>query len=359
MKSLALLPSLERVPSLPSGRAKFADAADVIRRLGELDKAAFSIELAAGLEVALLGLFAWRNVPDDLEHAYGLAFSRQNDSLAEHFDSVVDHGEAATMGFISNLKGKLAEVRLKPHLEDQFPGYDFNIAADPTQPIWDIRGVSDAGSDIFVQVKMGGTGYASDVVERMQDAPDVYFAVSDEIYTRIAENHPELVSRLIDAGESAFSFTDEINENLALLSGNLGLDLPDALGDILPYVAEVVLGIKLIAKIIETEKELGSFDLDARSRVHGIKSIMLFSRFGVTTVCTAAGGFAGSVFPGFGTLVGGIAGAYAASKLNKKIQPRMLPLALKLCSMTSDHLYFFQNIAAFRTLAWSFRNTTA
>ena len=43
------------------------------------------------------------------------------------------------------------------------------------------------------------------------------------------------------------------------------MDVPDGLGDALPYVAEVVLGIRLIWGMVKTERELDGVELTDRS----------------------------------------------------------------------------------------------
>ena len=89
--------------------------------------------------------------------------------------------ERSVTGFVSNLKGKVAEMRAEDLLEDRFPGYDFSVASDLDSPGWDLHGVAPEGQDILVQVKMGGEGYVADVLERMRDDPAILFATSSEI----------------------------------------------------------------------------------------------------------------------------------------------------------------------------------
>ena len=126
-------------------------------------------------------------------------------------------------------------------------------------------GTSPDAPDIFVQVMVGGQGYADEVVDAMQDHPNFDFAVSSEIYDAIEESHPELLGRLIEIGPAA-ELTESLKGGLDKLASNFGVDVPDGLGDALPYVAEVVLGIKLIWGMVKTERELRGVDLTDRSR---------------------------------------------------------------------------------------------
>ena len=194
---------------------------------------------------------------------------------------------------MSNLKGKVAELKAESALEERFPGYDFELAPSPTQPGWDLRGTSPDGEDILSQVKFGGEGYADDVVDAMREYPNFPFVVSSEIHAAIEESHPELLHRLIEMG-SAAKLSESVEDNLDKLAGNFGVDLPDSLGDALPVVAEVVLGIKLIWGIVKTERQLADVDLTDRSRVHGIRALALLSRFGINRVCMWAGAGAGA-----------------------------------------------------------------
>ena len=49
-------------------------------------------------------------------------------------------------------------------------------------------------------MKTGGSEYAHEVADAMAENPDVQFAVSSEIYERIADSTPEAVDRLMDMG---------------------------------------------------------------------------------------------------------------------------------------------------------------
>ena len=85
-----------------------------------------------------------------------------------------------------------------------------------------------------------------------------------------------------------------VTEGLDRLAENLGVDVPDSLGEVLPLVAEVVLGIKLIWGIVSTERALSDVDLSDRYRLHGIRTLALASRFGINQLCMWAGGAGGT-----------------------------------------------------------------
>ena len=119
MQSLALLPELQMLPV--SENAVDLGFADTVTRLRGMDKDHFAVELAEGVEIALKGLFQWRNVPDVLTQAHDLAFPNYDGSLNDHYQEVRAEGPAAVQGLMNNLKGKVAELEALPLLEGRFP----------------------------------------------------------------------------------------------------------------------------------------------------------------------------------------------------------------------------------------------
>ena len=242
-----------------------------------MDGGQFAIEVSLATEETLETLFGWRNVPDQLTEAYSEVFPRiaeQGTSIVEHYDELVARGPKAVQGFVNALKGKVAEVKSEEILEERFPGYDFELAASPNQPGWDLKGTSPDGEEILIQVKTGTEEYSDEVLEAMQDSPNVAFAVSSEIYTNLVELHPELVGRLIEIGSNA-ELTESMNDGLPKLAGNFGIDVPDSIGETLPYIGELVIGLRLIRGMVGTERELSDVELTDRSRVHGIRGLEL------------------------------------------------------------------------------------
>jgi hypothetical protein len=343
MESLSLLLALQNLPK--SDDASDLSFREIRNKFLEMDRDHWSIETSVGLEAALMGLFESRNVPDDIQEAYHLSFGRSDLSLYEHYEDVLGRGDAAVMRFVNNLKGKVAETRLIPDLEDHYPGYAFNIASNPNQPVWDVQGIGpEETEDIFIQVKMGGESYTSEVVEAMEDAPgNVYFAVSREIHTGIAATHPELVDRVIDIGESNLEFTQGIEENLEVLFQNLGIDVPDSLGDVLPIVGEVVLGIRLLLDVVSVERGFKQVTLPDRSRVHALKALMLMSRFGVSRVMMSIGAGIGATLPGPGPVVGAIGGTATSMILNNRLKPHAMNIAMMLAGVDEDYIFYFKN----------------
>ena len=367
MESLSLLSELQALPPA-EGMAKLTPV-EMMPRVRSMDRGNFAMEVSFAVEEGMEALFDARNVDDHLAEAYGLIFpgaAAEHGSLFNHYRTIEKNGEGSVTGFINPLKGRLAEFKAESVLEERFPDYDFTLASDPTQSVWDLRGIGPEGQEILVQVKTGGASYAGDVLERMEEAPDVVFAVSSNLYAQLTEKGPELSNRLINLGISNHEFTEDAKEGLETLAGNMGIDVPDSLGEILPYVGEVALGIKLIVGIISTERALGGEALSDRSRLHGVRALTLMSRFGVTAVCmkagAAGGGVAGTlVAPGPGTvggsLAGGIAGTGVAMLLNRALQPRIEDVAIRLVGGDADHLFYLMNMPSIDAIGESLAAT--
>ena len=202
MESLSLLPQLRKLPAAEN--ITILDHDETVTRIRGMDRDHFSIEVSQATEEVLEALFHARNVPDVLVNnlkrtAYGSFFSRfaeQGKSAAcAIFEEMKDAWRANSVkGFVSNLKGKVAELEIESALEERHPGYDFEFAESATQPGHDLIGISPDGPDILVQVKVGGAAYADKAVDAMQESPNVAFWVSSEIYDRIARDTTQSLS---------------------------------------------------------------------------------------------------------------------------------------------------------------------
>lgn len=356
MESINLLEDLQKLPT--DDKYNNMPLKDMLSKFNMQKSNDIAIETVCGAEAAFLALFENRNIPDSLTDAYKASFTDSSTSLHEHYSEVLGKGEDSERGFISNLKGKVFEIELQDKLEHGYPDFDFSIATDPTNPVWDIKGINvHDGTEILIQAKMGGAEYTADVLEKMENAPpNVLFAVSSEIHDKIMATAPENVD------VSNYHFTHDVKENLKLLTENMGIDVPDNVGEILPYVGEIILSIRLILDLISVQGDFKSVSATDKAKLSAVKSIVLISRFGVSTFCTfiglTGGGTAGSCFPGPGNLIGGFAGsiggAFVASKLNKYLKPRMMEFAFGLTGLTEDDMFYFHNKVRIDNLAMVF-----
>ena len=351
MQSPALLPELQKLPAVQD--AQDLDLSDTVTRLRAMDKDHFAIEVAEIVETTLEGMFDSRNVPDTLTEAHNLSFPNYDRSLNDHYRELQERGPEAVGGLVNNLKGKVAELETVALAEERFSGYTFNLAENPNEQGWDLHGVGPEGSpDIYVQVKTRVADNASEVIDRMQESPDFVFALNQELYDKVLESNPDFADRMIETRRSNLEYTEGTEGGLELLASNAGFDVPDSIGEMLPYVGEIILGIRLVMDVISTERDFRDVELDDRARVHVLKALVLMSRFGVTTVFTTAGGAAGSaagtaLFPGVGTTIGGIAGsiggAGTAIFLNRRLQPQMMEVSMGIAGVDEDDMFYFRN----------------
>ncbi len=415
MQSINLLSELEQIPlRAEHGRYTYKD---VIEQSGSMRNDLFAIEIAAGVEESFSALLAARNmpaaqdvpeIPPDLFEADRLASpdAAADYSLHARYAEAVDTGPRSVTSFISNLKGKLGELRVQDHLQQEFPGYSFEIAADQNQQGWDILATSPDGTTVPIQVKAGGEEYAGKVLTSMQENPDVRFATSNEIRDAILAKHPELSAQFIDGNlsnealtaevsgnleglrtlraavlaehpELSTQFTDQLSsdafisladgEGLDLLLDNSGVDVPDTVGGILPYATEIILGIRLLRDIVNTERDFEAVAFDDRKRVHAMKALVLFQRFGISTVLTTVGGVvggaAGTAIPIIGNVIGAIGGAIGgaglAALLSSKLRPHMLEIGMELAGLTEDDLFYFKNKVPIDRIGESLARTAA
>ena len=355
MESLNLLSELQKVPAAQDGATLSHDEA--MARIRAMDSAHFAMEVSQGAEEALEALFQARNVRDDLvtdlREAHRLAFSNAAEdgrSVHEHYSDMVSRGAQSAEGFVSNLKGKVAELKAKDLLKEELPGSDVQLASSPTQQGWDLLLRLQDGQALRFQVKVGAETYAGDVAEAMQAHPGYRFLVSSEIYDRIVQSHPELIGRLRDLGPAA-ELTESVKDGLGTLAGNFGVDVPVSIGEALPYVGEVVLGLKLLWNMVRTERELAEIDITDRARIHGIRTLALASRFGINQVCMwtgSAGGTAvGSIAPAVGSVAGGLGGALVGigggMALNRLLQPRIEDVVMRLVGGDADDVFYLMN----------------
>ena len=296
--------------------------------------------------VGLAAFFPEINIDDAhrerLEQAHRMAFGNHEGSLTWHWIQVRLRGKDAETGFVSALKGKLAEMDAAELLTEH--GYkNVQIASNPAQAVWDISGLTADGRQIAWQVKTGTAEYAAEVKEAMLQSPTVEFVVSSEIYDRLSEVSTDFADRLTELKSNA-ELTRKTQEGLDALCGNLGIDIPDKLSDALPNAAMIMLGVQIIVEVVQSERELTDRDRTTKNKIAVVHVLMLMSRFGIHRVMSVAGATAGvavgGVAPIGGNLVGGafgtIAGLGAAAVLNRKLQPRMLKLAFDILDLDPE-----------------------
>ena len=363
MKSSNLLPALRQLPTHSSNDHK--SFRDIITDLVNTDRTFYAAEVTSATSFGLWGVFRRTNVDDRLAQAYRMQYRNEaaDHSLYEKWIEVTGRGEESAGGFINGLKGKLAEIEHKEWLESK--GYtQVELHLDPTHPISDISAVSPDGGEFLTQVKTGTAERAGEIQSRMIENPDINYAVSTEIFDRIAERSPDHIDQLTDIGFN-YDLVSGAQDGLITLSGNLGIDVPDGVVDIVPYAGAILAGARLVYSVLQTERQFKAADRTTKNKIQVVQSLTLMSRMGVTTVLATVGGAggtaAGSAIPGVGNLVGGIVGSIAGAGmgmyLNKHLEPHILDLALDITDLTRDDLFYCKNKEHIDKVALSFRQT--
>ena len=350
MNSLSLIPQLQELPK-EAGDDRRSTRAH-LEALINTDRAMYAAEQASASAAGFWSIFDTVNVDDTITMAYRSQYPNlaAEHSLHDQWVEMMERGESSMTGFISGVKGKVAEFGVADQLrESGWIGVE--VATNPTQAAFDITATPpEGGAAVLWQVKTGGAEYASDVADAMADNPVVQFAVSSDIYERIAESTPDVVDRMMDIGTD-WELVEGVEDGLGTLAANLGIDIPDSLAQILPYAAAIAAGARLIYSVIRTEREFSEVDRTTRNKIQVVQALTLMARMGITTVLSAAGASggaaAGTVIPGVGNIVGGGVGALGGGLmgvyLNRHLQPRMLRLGLNICGYEEDDLFYFKN----------------
>ncbi len=357
MESISYLDNLEKI----SINADYENIVitDYFEHLCTQNSSDYIIEASFGVQHGLIALFDARNVPDDLENAFRASFTKTEGSLYDHYLEMLERGESSVVGFISSLKGKYFELQLPDILEKEYSGYNFEIPSNPTQPIWDIIGKNGEGDEILVQAKMWVGENASTLKNIMESQPGVLYATNREIREKIIEQAPELAEQFVpDIDFSVNEFTEEVGDKLEVLAENCGIDVPDELGDILPYVKEVVLGIRLLIDIVNVQRDFSRLKMDNKAKLAAFKVLVLFSKFGVTAVLSTVGTALGAIAGGaVGGAAGGICGTVSAGLINKEIQPYIKEIVPKLLCIDQDDMVYYSNKKRIDGLAYQYTRT--
>ncbi len=279
MQSITVAQQLHELPAnRPGSHGSYEDILDDLIESGRTLQAA---EAATASAFAMWVIFPGINVDDDLLQAYeaaypGLALDK---SLYEQYLDMAESGDASITGFISGLKGKLAEFHAQDVLQQN--GYsNVEIASTSTQALWDISAVNPVGETVFLQVKTGAESYANEVKAALESEPDVNFIVSSELYNSITSKSPEYIDQLTTL-EPDYNLVENIDDGLRTLSGNEGIDIPDGVGDILPVAGGIILAASLIHSAWKTEKGFTAADRTTKNKVHVVRTLTLMSRLGI------------------------------------------------------------------------------
>ena len=371
MQSANLLPALREIPADESRqRMSFRD---IMTGLVSTDRAMFAAEFASAVSFGMWGIFDEININDRLLEAYETRWPNMSDGISMHdkVQSMIENGEFTERNWLtSGLDGQLAEFEAQDWLEENgYSNIQFPVRRDgefnPSNDGWDIRAIDPNGQEVLIQVKGGASdSQYYETLEAIRET-DYSFILSNELFERFQESHPELMHRIEADVGSSYDQVEGINDGLETLSDNMGIDIPDEVVDIVPFAGGIMASARLIHSVVKTEGEFKAIDRTEKNKVQVVRTLTLMSRIGVNTVLATvvgAGGVAvgSAIMPGIGTFIGGglgmIGGAGAGMFLNRHLtQPLMLNLALNITGLTQDDLFYYKNKPRIDGAALTFR----
>ena len=332
----------------------------------------FAAEFTSATSFGLWALFKGTpltdgvNVADSLTKAYETRWEQMaaDQSLYEKWQELVNSGEdiGENEWFFNGLKGQLAEFEATEFLEAE--GYtDISLASSATQKGWDISAINPEGQEVLIQVKTGTSLSASEVEELLDEGPDYLFMLGSEIYGNVVASGIDTNGQIIADIGPDLDLVEGIDDGLKTLSANMGIDIPDAVVDMVPYAAAIVGGARLLYSVVKTERDFKAAERTTRNQIQVVQTLTLISKMGVSTVLAVAGGMGGgtvgSAIPGVGNVVAGgagtLVGAGVGMYLNKHLRPRMLEIALNITGLTEDDLFYYKNKQRIDVTANSFQ----
>jgi len=355
MESYDLIESLKQIEIDDNHYKKANDFATTFNKMKKDD---FVIETALIAEETFKKMFELRNVPDDFFEAYKDSFTNSEINLFHHFKGILNKDNInSSRGFISNLKSKIFELRAMDQLNIENPEIDFLLAETANQPIWDIKGININNAVEYFQAKVGKPSYLSNITEKIESNPDVKFLLSEELYEKAIAKFPELQEnlKLIDISNS--ELTEEVAEKLDVLIGNWGIDVPDDLGEALPWIGEVVLGLRLIVQLVKNNRMYEFASQSTTNKTAILKTISLLSKFGIKSVFLWLGTAAGSPhIPPFGAIVGGASGVAFGIFISNKVEPYLLKISKLIMKIDVNEMYYFSNKLNIDKIGYNMQN---
>lgn len=335
---------LELLSEITLDKDDYIEAKEYMDVFNDSKRSDIMIDSALVIESIFEYIFDIRNIPDDFFEAYSKSFTNSSINLFEHFAQILENeSTSSTIGFVSNLKGKLFELRAIEELVGEYPELTLNIAEKANQPIWDIIGSSIDGTVEYFQVKIGTPSYLAQIAERIEDNPDLKFILSNELFEKACEKFPNLKSNFVNVDISNEELTNEVFDKLDVLIENFGIDVPDEIGELIPYIGEIALGIKLILELKNNKSELKYANVEFRNRVAIVRTIAILSKFGIKTIIGLACGAIGAPAGPLVSLVASLGGIGVSSKVIKEVEPDFILIIYKILCIDEMDLYYFKN----------------
>lgn len=342
MRSMSLLPTLGELPRQGTHRQK--SHWELLNDITESNPALQAAEATAAASFVLWVAFLSDNIDDRVFEAYELAYPdlAADHSLLEHHLRITEGGEASLRGFVSGLKGKLAELHAVETLEQN--GYtSVEIAQNATQTVWDLKAVDGSGQPAEFQVKTGAASYAGDVAQAMEAHPEVHFMVSSEIYRSLRDPSVRAADKLTDLGYDDAS-VETIVDGLARLSDNMGLDITDRIGDVIPYLGAAFFVGRVSYCVVKTERELRHVTRRTKNRIHAARIVSLLVIILTFLVLAGAGAAVGTlILPTLGSLLGTVVGIALGVYVTRRLRPTVQTAIENAARIGPEDLFYYKH----------------
>ena len=160
-----------------------------------------------------------KTINHDIENAHKIAFPNHDISFSEHVSSL-DTIEQK-MGVISGVKGKLFEIKVKDHLDNEFASQGLNVelAENVNQKGWDLVVKDQSNEPInYFQVKCSDNiDYITSSIEKYPEfihivPEDVYKSSNTLIDNQNIQAAPYTLEDLDNSVENAHNFVGSIGE---------------------------------------------------------------------------------------------------------------------------------------------------
>ncbi|MCY3959723.1 MAG: hypothetical protein OXG65_15740 [Chloroflexi bacterium] len=262
-------------------------------------------------------------------------------SLNEHYQEVLASGSESATGFISGLKGKLAELLAQDLLEQN--GYtEVKLAADPTQAVWDISAVDQAGEQHLFQVKTGAESYSHELVEALESQPDLHFLVGSELYSKVVASSPELAGRITDIGSDE-KLVETVQGSLSSLDSAAYSELFHVVGESAPPLFLLYSLGRLALAAKKTRNEFEGLDFAESARVQLVQNSPLVAQLAGSAVLASLGALIGSsVGPG-GTVAGIAIGIGLARQVSRPLETQTRKLARRLTNTAPEDVFYLRH----------------
>lgn len=185
-----------------------------------------------------------------------------------------------------------------------------------------------------------------------------HVVMGEEFLEFLDEDVIEGLDDLIDMGSDNLEGIEDLLEVI-------GIDLPDAAGDVIPYLGEAIVGVRLLIGIVNDQKELKLASGGMRLKVALVRTIAVISKYGakkvIANIFEAGGKLVATPLGPAAPLVGMIAsmgGVAVTSSLIEALEPDYLALIKQILDLSDDDVFYYQHKESVDLMAVRYKEKT-